>query len=178
MATASVEEDSAEVATEVATATHQEGTLIEDTMEILLLFVLFIVRCGSLISPYRLLAIIRKILPVPIQRQKPRKYIGKMPCLKLTPGKGKPISYYLLEQLSVQGFACLYFTNISIRYSAIKVPVLSVLLYIYFLAPFLSFIYYLIYIAPFSLSIVKDHRGVSFTSFKYLFQLAAESCML
>ena len=42
--------------------------------------------------------------PVPIQRQKPRKCIGKMPCLKLTLGKGKPISYYLLEQLSIQGF--------------------------------------------------------------------------
>ena len=73
--------------------------------------------------------------------------------------------------------ACLCFTNISIRYSAVKVPVLSALLYIHFLVPFLSFIYHLIYIAPFSLSIVKDYRGVSSTSFKYLFQLAAESCM-
>ena len=136
---------------------------------LLLLFVLFIVRCGSLINPYRLLAIIRKILPVPIQRQKPHKYIGKIPCLKLTLGKGKPISYYLLKQLSVQGFACLCFTNISARYSAVKVPVLSALLYIRFLAPFLSFIYHLIYIAPFSLSIAKDYRGVSSTSFKYLF---------
>ena len=51
------------------------------------------------------------------------------------------------------------------------------LLYICFLAPFLSFIYYLVYIAPFSLSIAKDYRGVSFASFKYLFQLAMESCM-
>ena len=33
------------------------------------------------------------------------------------------------------------------------------------------------YIALFSLSIAKDHKGVSSTSFKYLFQLAAESCM-
>ena len=33
------------------------------------------------------------------------------------------------------------------------------------------------YIAPFSLSIAKDHRGVSFTSFKYSFQPAAESCI-
>ena len=34
-----------------------------------------------------------------------------------------------------------------------------------------------VYIALFSLSIAKDHRGVSSTSFKYSFQLAAESCM-
>ena len=34
--------------------------------------------------------------PVPIWRQKPHKYIGKMPYLKLTLGKKKPISYYLL----------------------------------------------------------------------------------
>ena len=39
----------------------------------------------------------------------------------------------------------------------------------------LSFIYCIIYIALFSLSIVKDYRGVSSTSFKYLFQPAAES---
>ena len=74
--------------------------------------------------------------PVPIQRQKPRKYIGKIPCLRLTLGKGKPISYYLLQQLSVQGFAYLYFINISARYNTIKVPVVSILLYIHFLAPF------------------------------------------
>ena len=111
----------------------------------ILLFVLFIVRCGSLIGLYRLLAIIRKILLVPIWRQKLRECIGKILCLKLTPGKGKPISYYLLEQLSVQRFTYLYFTNISARCSVIKVLVLSTLLYIYFLAPFLSFIYYLIY---------------------------------
>ena len=51
--------------------------------------------------PYRsiqtVLAITRKILLVPIWRQKPRKYIGKMTYLKLTLGKGKPISCYLLE---------------------------------------------------------------------------------
>ena len=41
----------------------------------------------------------------------------------------------------------------------------------------LSFVYYIVYIAPFSLSIVKDHRGVSSTSFKYSFQPAAESCI-
>ena len=34
---------------------------------ILLLFVLFIVRCGSLIGLYRLLIIIRKILPCPFR---------------------------------------------------------------------------------------------------------------
>ena len=73
--------------------------------------------------------------PVPIQRQKPREYIGKMPCLRLTPGKGKPISYLLLEQPFVQGFTCLYFTNISIRCNAIKILVISALLYIHFLAP-------------------------------------------
>ena len=33
----------------------------------ILLFVLFIVRCGSLISPYRLLIITRKILPCPFK---------------------------------------------------------------------------------------------------------------
>ena len=150
---------------------HQEYLSFNNKKQtiLLLLFVLFIVRCGSLISLYRLLIIIRKILLVPIQRQKPRKYIGKMPCLRLILGKGKPISYYLLKQLSVQGFAYLCFTNISTKYSAVKVLVLSALLYIRFLAPFLSFIYYLIYIAPFSLSIVKDYRGVSSTSFKYLF---------
>ena len=51
--------------------------------------------------PYKsiqtMLAITRKILPVPIWRQKPRECIGKMPYLRLTPGKGKPISYYFLE---------------------------------------------------------------------------------
>ena len=45
-----------------------------------------------------------------------------------------------------EGFACLCFTNISTRYSTVKVLVLSALLYIRFLAPFLSFIYYLMYI--------------------------------
>ena len=54
---------------------------------------------------------------------------------------------------------------------------LFALLYIRFLASFLSFIYYLIYIALFSLSIAKDYREVSSTSFKYLFQLAIESCI-
>ena len=83
----------------------------------------------------------------------------------------------LPPQVSVQGFIYLYFTNISIKCNAIKVPVLSALLYIRFLAPFLSFMYHLIYIAPFSLSIAKDYRGVSSTSFKYLFQLATESCI-
>ena len=39
--------------------------------------------------------------PVPIWRQKPRKYIGKMPYLRLALGKGKPISYYFLVWLSV-----------------------------------------------------------------------------
>ena len=74
-------------------------------------------------------------------------------------------------------FTCLYFTNISVRCNAIKVLVLSALLYIRFLALFLSFIYYLIYITLFSLSIAKDYRGVSSTFFKYSFQLATESCI-
>ena len=71
--------------------------------------------------------------------------------------------------VSVQGFTYLCFTNISTRYNVIEVPVLSALLYIRFLTPFLSFIYHLVYIAPFSLSIAKDYKGVSSTSFKYLF---------
>ena len=33
--------------------------------------------------------------PVPIWRQKPCECIGKMPCLRLTLVKGKPISCYL-----------------------------------------------------------------------------------
>ena len=64
---------------------------------------------------------------------------------RLTLGKGKPISYYLLEQLSIQGFTCLYFTNIFTRCNTVEVLVLFTLLYIRFLAPFVSFIYYLIY---------------------------------
>ena len=113
--------------------------------------------------------------PVPIWRQKPCKCIGKVPYLKLTLRlalrQGK--TYILLSihrGCLYRGlFTCLYFTNISARCNAIKVPVLSALLYICFLAPFLSFIYHLMFIAPFSLSIVKDHRGVSSTFFKYLF---------
>src|SRR5271170_5393740 len=54
-----------------------------------LLFILFIVRCGSLMGPCRLLAITRKILPQPIWRQKPCECMGKRPCLRLTPRQGK-----------------------------------------------------------------------------------------
>ena len=39
--------------------------------------------------------------PVPIWRQKPRECIGKMPCLRLALGKGKPIFYYFLVWLSM-----------------------------------------------------------------------------
>ena len=39
--------------------------------------------------------------PVPIWRQKPRKCIGKVLCLRLALGKGKPISYYLLVWLFI-----------------------------------------------------------------------------
>ena len=50
-------------------------------------YIIIIIR--SIYSPMRfpyrsiqtVLAITKKILPVPIWRQKPRKYIGKMPCL-------------------------------------------------------------------------------------------------
>ena len=90
--------------------------------------------------------------PVPIWRQKPCKYIGKVPYLELTLRlalrQGK--TYILLSirrGCPYRGlFACLYFTNISARCNAIKVLVLSALLYIRFLAPFLSFIYHLMYI--------------------------------
>ena len=121
--------------------------------------------------------------PVPIWRQKPCECIGKVPYLELTLRlalrQGKT---YILSSIRrgcpCRGlFACPCFTNVSARCNAMKVPVLSALLYIRFLAPFLSFVYHLMYIAPFSLSIAKDHRGVSSTSFKYSFQLAAESCM-
>ena len=113
----------------------------------------------------------KKNPPVPIWRQKPCECIGKVPYLKLTLRlvlrQGK--TYILLSirrRCLCRGlFTYLYFTNISTRYNTIKVPVLSALLYIYFLAPFLSFIYHLIYIAPFSLSIIKDYRGVSSTFF-------------
>ena len=112
--------------------------------------------------------------PVPIWRQKPCEGIGKVPYLELTLRlalrQGKT---YILSSIyrgcPCRGlFACLCFTNVSARCNAIKVPVLSALLYIRFLAPFLSFMYHLMYIAPFSLSIAKDHRGVSFTSFKFI----------
>ena len=90
--------------------------------------------------------------PVPIWRQKPCECIGKVPYLKLTLRlalrQGK--TYILLSiccRCLCRGlFACLYFTNISVRCNAIKVLVLSALLYIRFLAPFLSFVYHLIYI--------------------------------
>ena len=90
--------------------------------------------------------------PVPIWRQKPCKYIGKVPYLKLTLRlalrQGK--TYILLSihhRCLCRGlFAYLYFTNISIRCNAIKELVLSALLYIHFLAPFLSFMYHLMYI--------------------------------
>ena len=51
--------------------------------------IIYIIIIRSIYSPMRfpyksmqtVLAIIRKILPVPIWRQKPRECIGKMPCL-------------------------------------------------------------------------------------------------
>ena len=98
--------------------------------------------------------------PSPYLEAKTSRVYRKNALPKLTPGKGKPISYYLLEQLFVQGFTCLYFTNISARYNAVKVLILSTLLYIRFLAPFLSFIYYLIYSSIQLVYSKKLERGI------------------
>ena len=100
--------------------------------------------------------------------------MGKRPCLRLTLRQRQ--NPYLILSVRVQGFACPCFTNVPVQCNTISTS--DVCLNVCLLpSSSLSFVYYIVYIAPFSLSIVKDHRGVSSTSFKYLFQPAAESCI-
>jgi hypothetical protein len=44
---------------------EKKGVSVMDLKILLLLFILFIIQCGSLMGPYRLLAIIKKILLYP-----------------------------------------------------------------------------------------------------------------
>src|SRR2546430_1959425 len=73
---------------------------------VIYLFILFIVRFGSLVGPCRLCSFTRKILPLPIWRQKPRECVGKSSCLRpsdLEAGE-KPTSCHPYSLLSIEGF--------------------------------------------------------------------------
>ena len=76
--------------------------------------------------------------PVPIWRQKPREYIEKMLCPKV---KENPYLVMFLLWVSIQGFTCLYFTNISIRCNIISISNIYFNIYPFFSSSS-SFIYY------------------------------------
>ena len=85
--------------------------------------------------------------------------------------------YRLILGICMQGFACLYFTNMSVQCNATSTS--DICLDVCPLpSSSLSFMYYIVYIAPFSLSIAKDYRGVSSTSFKFISTSHRKLCML